>query len=143
MGHPVVVGACPMSALSAVVAGREAAERLMVSRVKIERFTGETIYEGVHPIRERTLVYEGRGKVQSYEAYEQSMESGGGSVTVTRVRVDIPVSAPACRPGDIVTVVENVPDPRLVGMTLRVASLAPFKSLATASRMFAEDITRG
>ena len=49
-------------------------------------------------------VYRGRCKVQTYEAYESTPESGGHSYTVQRYRIDLPVTAGPVTTGDVITV---------------------------------------
>lgn len=64
----------------------------------------------------------------------------GQAQALLRTRVDVPVGVATFRPGDVVTVVKNPDDPNLEGEQLRIAALAPFKSMATAYRVFADII---
>lgn len=116
---------------------REYAERLMVDEVEIGRPTG-----AVDPITGETVldpVYAGKAKVQTYEGYEQDREIGGGSMTTQRYRVDLPVGAYAARVDDVVTVKRATFDPNLAGR--RYVVRGPFfKSMATAYRMFVDDL---
>lgn len=124
----------PMSA-------RRRAKQLMRSRLEIRRFKGKprTVEDSLVPVRDSEIVYQGKGKVQSYEAHEQPVQRAGASVTVIRTRIDVPIGdGYAPRPGDIVRVLENPDDPLLVGETFRLAAAAPFKSMATAYRVFAD-----
>lgn len=50
------------------------------------------------------VVYEGRCKVQTYEAYESNPLSGGHTYTVQRYRLDIPLGAGPIEPGDVAKV---------------------------------------
>ena len=123
--------------------GRRAAEKLMSSSVEVRRFTGETV------IDENTLietpvydvVYSGRAKVASYEAFEQTPESAGGVVTVVRLRVDFPVGSFIAKPGDACHVLSDLSDPLLAGRVYRLTVSAPYKSHATAYRVAAEEVT--
>lgn len=130
-----------MSALSAVLAGRRAAEALMVDSVKIERvldtvpdpLTGKdvTTYE---------TVYEGKVKAQSFAAYEQNPVSADHMFTVQRLTLHIPVGAYRCQVGDVATIVESPVDPLLEDRQYRVAQEAPFKTFATSYRIFVDYI---
>lgn len=129
-----------MAVLDAVRRGRRAAERLMTDQCVVRRPTGETATDPdtfeVHPVYE--VVYESRVKVQSYEGYERAAESAGASVTVQRSSVHFPVGAFRTRPGDVVTITAAT-DAFLVGRSFRVVQEAPYKSLATAYRVFVDE----
>ena len=116
---------------------REYAERLMVDEVAIARPSG-----AVDPVTGEAVlepVYSGKAKVQTYEGYEQDRELGGGSVTTQRYRVDLPVGAYAARVDDVVTVTRATFDPNLADR--RYVVRGPFfKSMATACRMFVDDL---
>lgn len=124
---------------------RRRADRLMVSDLRVIRYHGKpyTVPGSLRPVRDSTVVYEGRGKIQSYEAHEQSVTVAGASVTVVRTRVDFPVSGGyEPRPGDMVEVLANPDDPKLEGRTFRLASDSPYKSATTAYRVFADLVVR-
>ena len=129
-----------MTVHSALLAGRAAAETLMRAMVRVERETGQITFDpdGTNPRRETLLIYEGRGKVQSYEGHEQPVSAAGQARTLVRVRVDVPVGSGTFIPGDKVTVLGNPDDPQLVGVELKISALSPFKSMATAYRVFAD-----
>jgi len=117
----------------------------MPALLEVRRFTGRTRVEpgSLRPVRDSTVVYRGPGKAQSYEAHEQSVAVAGASVTVIRTRIDFPVEGPyEPRPGDIVTVLANPDDSKLVGKEFRLASESPFKSMTTAYRVFADLVVR-
>lgn len=132
-----------MSTLTVLQAGRDAAENLMRTTVRVTRQTGEVTYDGLKPVRGDLLIYEGKGKIQSYEGYEQERTSAGANVVVVRVRLDIPVGVAVIEPGDHVEVLACLDDPQLVGERFRVSALAPYKSMATAYRVFVDLIERG
>ena len=125
--------------------GRRAAERLMTSRVEVRRFTGETAIDDDTLIETPiyNVVYSGRAKVASYEAFEQTPEAAGGVVTVVRLRADFPVGSFLVLPGDEVHVISDSADPMLAGKVLRVTVPAPYKSHATALRCFVEEVSKG
>lgn len=136
-----------MGALDAVRRGRRAAERLMKDQCVVRRRTGEVETDPdtfeVRPVYE--VVYDpaaephkGRCKVQTYEGHESNPESGGATVTVQRSRIDFPVGAFAPQPGDVATIV-RAHDSLLEKRSFRVVQRAPFKSLATAYRVFVDE----
>jgi hypothetical protein len=85
------------------------------------------------------LLYSGKCKVQTYEAHEQTPQSGQHVYTVqryyvhVRATVDVPVDAR-------VTITGSVLDPNLVGKTYRVAG-GLHKSMATANRLLVDEVT--
>ena len=123
--------------------GRRAAEALMSSTVEVRRFTGETTIDDDTLIETPVydVIYEGRAKVASYEAFEQTPEVSGGVVTVVRLRVDFPVGSFVANPGDACHVLSDSSDPLLAGRVYRLTVSAPYKSHATAYRVAAEEVT--
>lgn len=126
-------------------AGRRAAERLMTSTVEVRRYTGQITTDPVTGRASRVyeVIYRGRAKVASYEAYEATPDVAGGTPTLTRVRVDFPVGALVVDAGDEVRVLSDRVDPQLAGMILRLQIPTPYKSHATAYRVAAERVTAG
>ncbi|WP_341741307.1 DUF6093 family protein [Trueperella pyogenes] len=122
--------------------GRRRAVRLMRASVIVERLGEEKISDSppFELVRERTRVYEGRAKIQSYEPYEQERAAGGATIVVQRVRVDFPVGELTLEPGDVITVVDSPDDRLLEGKSYRVPGSAPYKSLATAYRVFVDEV---
>lgn len=129
-----------MTIHTALSAGRVAAERMMRATILVEREVGQIVYDsdGTNPRRETLVVYRGKGKVQSYEGHEQPVTAAGQALVMLRTRVDVPVGSGPFIPGDRVKVIENPDDPMLETVELRIAALAPFKSMATAYRVFAD-----
>jgi len=107
----------------------------MVAVVLVERPTGVPDPLTGQPSFE--VVYEGRGKVQSFRSYESSREVGGATVTDARREVHVPWSAGPFRIGDVVTVVESPTQPHLVGQRFRVA-FPDEKTLQTAQRLLVD-----
>jgi hypothetical protein len=127
--------------MSALRAGRALAERMMVDHVVIRRITGERtdrITGKVTPLTE--AVYTGKCKLQSYEGYEQSRDTAGVQYTVQRLSIHLPVGAYRINVGDVAEIVTSTIDPLLVGRQLRLVSEAPFKTFATAYRVFVDYI---
>lgn len=122
--------------MSAVTAGRAAAERLMTDTWEVyfldkdqaDPLTGEAL---------RVLVYEGKGKLQSYEGYEQNSEVVGHTATVQRLALHLPVTAYRPQVGHVAVCV-SAEDSNLVGSEYRMTQDVPFKSFATAYRVFVD-----
>lgn len=125
-----------MSASSAVLAGRRLAESLMVDSVSIRRPTSAIDDETGLPVS--TVVYAGRGKVQTYEAFEKTPDVGGATVTVQRYSVHVPVGAYAPAVNDVVTVTAATLDPNLAGREYVVQALL-HKSMGTSYRLLVDD----
>lgn len=142
-GAAVVVGFA-VSAESAVLQGRAAAEALMVDTCTVVRVTGgagaldpET---GTKTAGSTATVYSGKCRVQTYEAHESTPDSGGHVYTVQRYAIHIPVGT-AIKVDDQITVTAAVLDPDLVGRDYRVVGLL-HKSHATAQRLAVDEIVR-
>ena len=123
---------------------RKQAESLMSTTVSVHRFTGETTMDelGVETAL-FDVVYEGKAKIASYEAYESTPDVAGFPRVVVRSRCDFPVGSFAAEAGDEVHVVTDSDDPLLAGNVLRLAAPAPFKSHATAYRVPVEEVVNG
>lgn len=125
-----------MAVMSAVNAGRAAAERLMtdtwevyfLDKEQADPLTGEAL---------RVLVYEGKGKLQSYAGYEQNPESIGHTATVQRMSLHLPIGTYRPQVGHVAVCVSSL-DPNLVGTEYRMTQDAPFKTFATAYRVFVD-----
>lgn len=124
--------------------GRAAAVDLMLDTVTITRPTGapgeidpET---GEREPAPTTTVYSGPGKVQTYEPYESTRESGEHTYTEQRYQLHVPIGAGEVRVGDTAAVISAVNDPGLLNRTYRVAGLL-HKSMATAQRLLVDEIT--
>lgn len=130
-----------MRAQAAVLRGRRKAEALMVDSVTISRVTGTSTDEDtgkVVPVLEP--VYTGRAKLQSYEGYEAEKNVAGAALTVQRMSVHLPVGAYRVNVGDIVEFTASPLDPMLTGRKFRATQEAPFKTFATAYRIFVDYI---
>ena len=125
-----------MSARAAIMQGRRMAERLMVDSWvvykldmdDVDPLTGEAV---------RTVVYEGKAKLTSYEGYEQTPEVIGHTSTVQRMSLHLPVGPYRPQVGHVAVCVESV-DPNLIGTEYRMTQDAPFKTFATAYRVFVD-----
>ena len=130
-----------MSVESHVMAGREAAESLMLDTCIIDR-PGEPVTDpdtgAVTP--SYTPVYEGKCKVQQTMAQASSPEAGGAVFNVQTSRVDLPVGAGPFETGDRVRVLAATLSPALVGNVYRVREIFE-KSWQTAQRIPVEELT--
>ena len=125
-----------MSARAAIMQGRRMAESLMVDRWRVYKLdmddvdplTGEAV---------RVIVYEGKAKLTSYEGYEQTPEVIGHTSTVQRMSLHLPVGPYRPQVGHVAVCVESL-DPNLIGTQYRMTQDAPFKTFATAYRVFVD-----
>lgn len=125
-------------ALPVLVAGRRAAERLMTDHIVINRVTGSSVDPLTgEDVPELVQVYEGKGKLQSFEGHEGSREVIAHSSVVQRMSIHLPVDSYRSSVGDVVRIVHSS-DPLLVGRDYRVTQEAPFKTHATAYRIFVD-----
>jgi len=118
---------------------RRQAEALMQETVVVRRPTGETTTDedyNVVPVFD--VVYQGKARSSTFEAYETNAEAAGATAVVSRIRYSFPVGSFKARPGDVVTVVECPVDPMLEGRSVRLANETPVKTHATAYRVFAD-----
>lgn len=131
-----------MSATGTARRGRRRAESLMVDACEIR--TKPTVGEldpetGARPETPGTVLYTGKCKVQTYEAHEQTPQSGQHVYTVQRYYVHIPAAEDV--PVDArVTITASELDPNLVGKTYRVAG-GLHKSFSTANRLLVDEVT--
>lgn len=130
-----------MTASSALLAGRVAAERLMLDTCTIHDGSGGFDPESGEPTLGEPI-YSGRCKVATYEPYERNPEAAGGTLTIQRYSVHVPVARTETdyRPdeGHVVTITAAESDPHLVGREYRVVALL-HKSHATAYRLGVEE----
>ena len=124
------------NAISALRAGRLAAEALMIDHWvvykldmdDVDPLTGEAV---------RVTVYEGKAKLTSYEGYEQTPEVVGHTATVQRMSLHLPVGPYRPQVGHVAVCVESL-DTNLIGTQYRMTQDAPFKTFATAYRVFVD-----
>ena len=131
-----------MSARAAIMQGRRMAERLMVDKWEVYRIE-QSDEENIDPLTglprpaARITVYEGKGKLQSYEGYEQNAEVVGHTATVQRLSLHLPVTSYRPQVGHVAVCVDSL-DPNLVGTEYRITQDAPFKTFATSYRVFVD-----
>lgn len=125
-----------MSARAAIMQGRRLAESLMVDRWEIYRLDADDV-DPLTGEALRVLVYEGKGRLQSYEGYEQTPEVIGHTSTVQRMSLHLPIGPYRPQVGHVAVCVKSL-DPNLVGTQYRMTQDAPFKTHATAYRVFVD-----
>ena len=127
-----------MSVHHVLSSGRHAAERLMVDQVEISRVVDSTADPLTgQDVAELEQVYVGKAKLQSFEGYEASREVISHSSVVQRMSIHLPVDSYRSSVGDVVRIVRSA-DPLLEGREYRVTQEAPFKTHATAYRIFVD-----
>lgn len=135
-----MVGA--VTAESAVLQGRAAAEALMLDTCSIVRTTGPAgpidPDTGLPTPAPTDQVYAGKCRVQTYEAHESTPDSGDHVFTVQRYYIHLPVAADVRR-DDQITITAAVLDPALIGRSYRVVGLL-HKTYATANRVIVDEI---
>lgn len=119
-----------MSARTAVIAGRRAAEALMVDRATVMRPIVTTGPDGLDVMSEAP-VWAGPCRVQTYEAYETAANAAGALVTVQRYSIHLPHSVDVVRVGDLIRVAGYLSVFRVTGL---------FDKTHVTSRRFQVDV---
>lgn len=119
-----------MSARTAIIAGRRAAEALMVDHATIMRPTVTTGPDGLDTMTEAP-VWAGPCKVQTYEAHETAANAAGALVTIQRYSIHLPHHVDAVRVGDLIRVTGYLSAFRVTGL---------FDKTHVTSRRFQVDV---
>ena len=82
-------------------------------------------------------VYEGRCKVQTFQAFEAEPDAGGAHRVVQRYYLHVPVGTGPYKPGDRATITASTANPLLVGNVYVVAA-AHEKDWQTAQRLLVD-----
>ena len=129
-----------MSAESAILDGRRAAELLMVDECVITR-PGEVVTdpETGDVTNESEVVYEGKCKIQSKDAATALPEAGEHTFTVVSRQVHIPANSADVRDGDVVTLTASQLNAFTVGKQYRVEGFTP-DTFDTAARLPVKEI---
>lgn len=129
--------------ISALPEMRAAAESLMVDTLRIERVSAVGVEDGQGGITYPTfIVYEGKGKIQTYEPYEQTPVVGGATFVKQRYSAHIPWDAGEFEPGDVVQLVASRFPVSAAGRKYRVAGVHE-KTLQTAQRLLVDELVKG
>jgi len=123
------------------MAGRVAAESLMVDACIIDRPTGEPVLNVTTGQMETTYapVYEGRCRAQDVGTQAGSPNAGEHQFVIVGHVIQLPIDATVYAVGDRVRMTVATLDPALVGRTLTVTSLTT-KSHATMRRLICEEV---
>jgi hypothetical protein len=129
-----------MSATSITLAGRAAAERLMVDACKIERITGETTNTTTGEVTQtKTTVYSGKCRVQQRGRMSRPEDVGEAYVFQTLRELQVPMAVTGVEIEDLVTVTASTLDPDAVGQTYWVRELWT-KTHSTSRRLGIEEV---
>lgn len=126
---------------------RAHAESMMTSTWRIDRQRVEGGKPVANVVAHKTIpvrdeVYQGKGKLQTYEGHEVALPAGPSTVVQQRMSLHLPVGAFRPLPGDVATCLTST-DPLMVGKRVRVVQAAPFKEHATAYRVFVDELVEG
>lgn len=129
-----------MSAVNAVLAGRTAAESLMVDSCTITRPGAPVTDPDTGAVTNAsTPVYSGMCKVQSKDSATSKPDAGEHSFVVVSRQVHIPANAADVRDGDVVTITASLLNSFTVGNKYRVEGFTP-DSFDTASRLPVKEV---
>lgn len=112
-----------MSAQFATLAGRRAAEALMVDACTITRSTATQTLDtasGEYVTTPAETVYAGPCRVKPSDNTDRVVDAGGQAVSLFPFVVSLPISAVQHEVDDVVTVTTSQLDPALAGLVLRV-----------------------
>jgi hypothetical protein len=130
-----------MSARTAVLAGRRAAERLMVDSCTIRRVTSSATDPETGVVTATYLtVYNGKCRVQQKIPVSKPGDVGQAAVWLQRLELQVPMAATGIQSNDLATVTASVLDPDLLNRTWHVRELG-HKTHATSRRVQIEEIT--
>lgn len=118
--------------------GRELAERLMLDTCLVRTVTGESTDADGNVTPTYSTAYGGKCKVQTFEAYEQSAETGGLDASIQRYSLHVPVGSFRPEIGQFVVITACALDPNLVGREFRAVALL-HKTAGTAYRLGIEE----
>lgn len=125
-----------MSAITATLRGRAAAEALMLDAVTVTRLASQVTDPETGVVTPTyTTIYTGKCKVQRSQRASRVAPTSVGEAEVfeSRLELHLPTSATGVTSDDIATVTASVLDPDLVGMVFHVREPAA-KTFTTAHR---------
>jgi hypothetical protein len=130
-----------MSATTATLRGRLAAEANMVDACTIQRVTGTTTNDTTGVVTPTyTTIYSGRCRVQQVVPIAKPAHVGEAAVWLQRLVLQVPMSVTGIASDDLVTITASLLDPDLVGRTFHVRELG-HKTHMTARRVQLEEVT--
>lgn len=128
--------------LAVTMMGRAAAESLMTATWRIERETGEFTEVDYQRVPVREVIYEGKGKLQTYEGHERTARVGESSAVEQRMTLHLPWNSIQTKPGDL-AICTGSTDALLIGRRFRITQQYPVKEHATAYRVFVDELIEG
>jgi hypothetical protein len=129
-----------MSAESVTLAGRTAAEALMVDTCVISRSSGSGTFNettGAYS-GSSTEVYAGKCRVKPRDNADRVVQYGQEAVSFWPFIVSVPMSVTTVALDDVVTITDSALDPALFGLSLRVREVLSGTHL-TARRLSCEE----
>lgn len=130
-----------MSAVTATLAGRRAAEALMVDACTIKHKTGETADpETGATTPAYSMVYSGKCRVQQRVPVAKPSDVGEAALWLERLQLQVPMSVVGISSNDLVTITASALDPDLVGRVFHARELG-HKTHMTARRFQIEEVT--
>src|SRR5437868_1553101 len=130
-----------MSALTATLRGRVAAEALMVDACTVKHLTGSTTDpETGHVTPTYATVYAGKCRVQQRVPVAKPYDVGEAAVWLERLELQVPMSVTGIASNDMVTITASALDADLVGRVFHARELG-HKTHATARRFQIEEVT--
>lgn len=131
-----------MSATTATLAGRRAAEALMVDACTITRASGSPSTNTTTGVvtDTPTTVYAGKCRVQQVAPISKPGDVAEAAVWLQRLALQLPASVAGLATDDKVTITASQLDPDLVGRVFHVRELG-HKTHVTARRVQIEEVT--
>lgn len=135
-----------MTAEATTLAGRTAAEELMVDECLITRGTTQGTFNTTtleYDTVAATEVYDGKCRVKPTggQASDRQAQAGERQIALWPFTVSVPISVTGIQPDDLVTVTASSLDADLVGLQLRVRSVVQGTHI-TARRLGCEVTAR-
>lgn len=129
-----------MSMESALYRGRRRIEGRMVDMCLVRRRTGQTTSSSGVITPTFSTIYSGKCRIQADSETGAEKEVGQARIMITKLTLQIPISAPALKDGDEVSISQSLYDERLVGRKYIVRDV-PAKTEATARRVGMIEVT--
>lgn len=130
-----------MSAKTATLRGRVAAEALMADACTIKRVTNQSTNDNTAVVTPTySTIYSGKCRVQQTVPVSKPHDVGEAAVWLQRLELQVPMSVTGIASDDLVTITASALDADLVGRTFHVRELG-HKSHMTARRVQIEEVT--
>jgi hypothetical protein len=127
----------------ALASAREAALRLMLDRILIERVNGSTFDQetGREVPDDPQIIYSGPARVVYAAVEALSEEVADAALTRIRATISVPIGAAGSQVHDRITVTESAVDPELVGRIFTVTGVPG--GATSCRRLSAIEVIRG